>query len=553
MKRILVLGGYGTFGGRIAERTAAAGFEVLVAGRSLAKARAFCRGRDAMLPVEVDLAAGVSGVLAEYRPWAVVDAAGPFQGADHSVARAAIAAGCHYLDIADGRDFVTGMRQLDEAAKQAGVSVISGASSVPALSGAVVRRLAKGLDPIRVVDMALSASSRGTAGRSVTTAIMSYVGRKVRLRGHGRWTDEYGWQSLRRCSFAVPGVAPLRGRLVALADVPDLQLLPERLPGTPAVTFRAGTDVGFHNIGLWLLSWAVRLGWLSRTERLAGFLSSLQNRTRRLGSLRSGMEVRLFGFAGTRRVERRWTLIAEAGEGPEIPSLTVPILLEKIRDGLVPPGAGDAGPLLGLDDFAPALGGIAARQGFEEVDHGEPLYARAMGPAFDRLPASVREMHRVFRDGGASGRATVRRGKGLVARLAAAVMGFPPTGEHALQVSFRERGGTERWTRDFSGHRFSSRLSLRWGRLEERFGPLRFAFDLPSDAQGLEMRIVGWRFGPVPLPLALAPRSDAREWEEDGCFQFDVPIHLPLVGLVVHYRGWLAGAEAKREPGAGAN
>lgn len=29
------------------------------------------------------------------------------------------------------------------------------------------------------------------------------------------------------------------------------------------------------------------------------------------------------------------------------------------------------------------------------------------------------------------------------------------------------------------------------------------------------------------------------EWEEDGSFHFDVPIALPLIGLVVHYRGWL--------------
>ena len=41
------------------------------------------------------------------------------------------------LDIADDRAFVTGIRGLDPAARRASVPVLSGASSVPCLSGAV--------------------------------------------------------------------------------------------------------------------------------------------------------------------------------------------------------------------------------------------------------------------------------------------------------------------------------------------------------------------------------------------------------------------------------
>lgn len=539
MNRVLILGGYGTFGGAIAERAAAAGFEVLVAGRSLAKATVFCAGREGMVPVQLDVRDAVTAALAEHGVFAVVDAAGPFQNRDYRLAEAAIDAGCHYLDISDARGFVTGIAVLDAPAKAAGVCVISGASSLPALSGAAVRHLAAGLDDVREVELVLSASSRGTAGRSVTAAVLSYLGQPIRLWRGGRWTEEWGWQGLRRRTFQCLGEAPLRGRLVALADVPDLDVLPERLPGRPAVTFLAGTDLAFHNLGLWLLSWPVRWRLLKNAGRLAGALSALQNRMRRLGSLRSAMQVRVFGFAGERRVERRWTLIAGRGEGPQIPSLAVPILLEKLRDGALTAGAGDAGPSLDLDDFAPALGDLATTQHVEEIDHGPPVYAQAMGAAFEALPPSVRAMHRLFRDGGASGRATVRRGRGIPARLAAAVIGFPPQGEHALHLSFHERGGVETWTRDFSGRRFASRLSFRNGRLEERFGLLRFAFDLPSGTQGLEMRIVRWRIGPLPLPLALAPRTLAREWEEDGRFHFDVAIGLPLAGPVVHYRGWL--------------
>lgn len=69
----------------------------------------------------------------------------------------------HYVAIADSRDFVCSIRTLDEAAEAAGVVVLSGASSVPALSGAVVRHLARGIDKVRAVEMAISASNKVTA------------------------------------------------------------------------------------------------------------------------------------------------------------------------------------------------------------------------------------------------------------------------------------------------------------------------------------------------------------------------------------------------------
>ena len=137
----------------------------------------------------------------------------------------------------------------------------------------------------------------------------------------------------------------------------------------------------------------------------------------------------------------------------------------------------------------------------------------------------------------------VRRGTGPAARIIAGIMRFPPAGVHPLHVSFSEADGVERWTRDFGGYRFSSELSERGGDLVERFGPLRFTFNLVPFGNGLRMVMKHWSVLRIPLPLALAPRSDAQEWEADGRFHFDVPIALPLVGLVVHYTGWLAAID----------
>jgi putative NADH-flavin reductase len=532
VSRVLVIGGYGGFGARLVRRLLAAGHEVLVAGRNGDRAAAFCAGLPGAEPVVADRTNGIGMALARHRPDLVIDAAGPFQDSGTTVPEACIAMHIPYLDLADARDFVGGIGALDKAAKAAGVAVISGASSVPALSGTVARHLAAGLERITQVDIAISASNRAIAGPSVAAAILSYVGRPVRLWRGRRWTHGTGWQELRRERFVVAGQAPLT-RWIALADVPDHDALPAMLPGHPAVTFRAGTELGFQMLALWLGSWPVRWGWLRSLRGAAGWLLPLQRLTARAGSDRSAMSVTLKAPG----VERRWTLVAGDGDGPEIPTLAAALLAEEILAGRVTPGARDASAALTLAQFEPLFAELSIRHAVTEVWQ-VPLYAQAMGARFNALPAAVREMHEVFGDGGAAGEGRVTRGRGL-AWMIGRILRFPPDGTYPLHVGFTERGGKEKWVRDFGGHRFASELSLAGQGVAERFGPLRFAFDLPSDANGLRMTLHRWTAFGVPMPHALGPRVGAREWQEQGRFRFEVGVRLPLIGDVVRYDGWL--------------
>ncbi len=150
--RVLVIGGYGFFGRRLVERLARqSGLAVTVAGRSAQRGRVLAdalqprsRARPAAAALDID-APGLADALRRLAPDAVVHTGGPFQGQDYRVARACIAIGVHYIDLADGRDFVAGITALDAAARHAGLAVLSGASSVPALSGAAADELAHGL------------------------------------------------------------------------------------------------------------------------------------------------------------------------------------------------------------------------------------------------------------------------------------------------------------------------------------------------------------------------------------------------------------------------
>src|SRR5262245_36113462 len=139
---ILIVGGYGTFGGRIVELIEHdRRLTLIVAGRSVEKARAYCASRAGakakLEPAVFDRNADLSAQLSELQPGLVVDASGPFQayGVErYALIQSCIAQGIDYLDLADGSDFVAGVSALDNAAKAAGVYAISGASSFPVLT-----------------------------------------------------------------------------------------------------------------------------------------------------------------------------------------------------------------------------------------------------------------------------------------------------------------------------------------------------------------------------------------------------------------------------------
>src|SRR5436190_18442863 len=103
--RVLIIGGYGTFGGRLVDLLAEEKRLTLsVGGRDLRTAEAFCAARAGIAaklePARFDRTAGAAALRA-LAPDIVVDAAGPFQlyGDDpYATVRAALEAGAHWID-----------------------------------------------------------------------------------------------------------------------------------------------------------------------------------------------------------------------------------------------------------------------------------------------------------------------------------------------------------------------------------------------------------------------------------------------------------------------
>ena len=214
--RVLIVGGYGIFGGRLVELLEdEAGLTLLVSGRSVDRAREFCAGRSKavarLVPTLFDRTASDSRQLVELSPTLVVDASGPFQAYGthrYRLIEHCLAAEIAYLDLADGSDFVAGVAQFDAAAKAAGIYVLSGVSSFPVLTAAVVRRLSEGMTSIQSIRAGIAPSPYAGVGLNVIRAISSYSGQRISLKRNGHATTAHPFTESMRFVVAVPGRIP---------------------------------------------------------------------------------------------------------------------------------------------------------------------------------------------------------------------------------------------------------------------------------------------------------------------------------------------------------
>jgi len=168
-----------------------------------------------------------------------------------------------------------------------------------------------------------------------------------------------------------------------------------------------------------------------------------------------------------------------------------------------------------------------------------PLYRAILGKDFDALSPALRTLHDGNGARHARGRARVVRSRHVLGSLIARCMSFPPSADDTqVAVAMVVEGSSERWTRDFGGHRFSSRVCTSQGHLVEVFGPAAFSFRLDAKEREICWRFVGMKVLGVPWPRSLAPRIAARECDRGG-YRFEVSVALPWIGTLVEYEGSL--------------
>jgi len=173
-------------------------------------------------------------------------------------------------------------------------------------------------------------------------------------------------------------------------------------------------------------------------------------------------------------------------------------------------------------------------------------FQQLLGSDFVLLPEPVRRLHGLAADANTAGRADIVVGRGWLPRLICLLSGLPAAGRDVpVTVAFHTDGnGGEFWRRRFAGRRYQSGFSVgrnsQAGLLCERFFPFVFFHQLTATPQGLRWDLVGWRLLWLPLPRWLMPPTVCFESSDSDRFVFDIDVKFPLIGQLVHYRGWLA-------------
>jgi len=363
MQRIIVIGGTGNFGSRICRRIAGvSNTELIICSRRKDSAEAKAselRSIDAQSLIGAaaldQSSAGFENDLKALRPDIVIHTAGPYQGQDYRVGAACIEAGSHYIDLADGRQFVQGFDQLHRAAEQRDVLLVSGASTLPGLSSVVIDSLRDEFESIEKIEVSIAPAHQTPRGASTIAAVLSYCGRPFDVMVEGQWVRKHGWQDLRRHHYPDLGL-----RRSGACDVPELGLWPGYGDGVRTVTFHAALEAWWEQIALWKMAWMVRAGIVRSWSGSVPVFQRLSDRLINRGSEVGGMHIQLSGKSIDGMPQSlTWNLTARQNHGPEIPCTPALILARKLARGEI--SARGAFPCLGMfsmSDFKKELAGF---------------------------------------------------------------------------------------------------------------------------------------------------------------------------------------------------
>ena len=296
MATAVVFGGYGTFGSIVAQELADQGICVTIAGRDQARAETFAKSLGRVhrgLAADVTNPSSCREVLEGQN--VAANCAGPFSSFADTLLQACQDTGCHYVDIADDRNFTQLVRSKGELFRQKKLAAVHGCSSLPAISGALaLTTLSEATATPERARVTLFIGNNNPKGRAAIAWLVEGLGKAIRA--------PQGIVKGFRDREVVSLPPPFGRRSVFNLESPEYDLFPPLL-GVQAVTVKVGFEFRPANYLFAMLALLdAKFG-----KATAHFFTWLGNRTPRFGSSGGAVMVELFFHDGS---ARRATMLA---------------------------------------------------------------------------------------------------------------------------------------------------------------------------------------------------------------------------------------------------
>jgi len=208
--RVVALGGCGGMGQFAVRMAIDFDFvrEIVIADRDEHRAREFaekCGPKASAVAVDVTDETALANTLTGAD--VVMTTVGPYYRFGLPVLRAAIRAGCHYLDINDDWEPTLEMLELDQEAKKAGITAVIGMGASPGLSNLIAVKAMNELDKVDELitgwgtgghDEELSETpGKGGTLRAATEHWIHQLTGKIRVRRNGEFVDATAFEEIR--------------------------------------------------------------------------------------------------------------------------------------------------------------------------------------------------------------------------------------------------------------------------------------------------------------------------------------------------------------------
>jgi lysine 6-dehydrogenase len=278
--RVGVLGGCGDMGSRAVEVLATSQdvTEVVVFDRDTVRGKELARQPGVTFePVDATDDAGLVDALSGLD--AAASALGPFYRFERPLAAAAIAAGVPYASICDDHGAAGAVMELDAAARDRGVPVVTGLGWTPGLTNLAARRLYEELDELDTVRVFWAGAAADASGTAVVLhTLYAFDGFVPAVR-----------QGL--IEFVPAGTSPEPVRfphpvgsvLTSYVGHPEPLTLPRFLRGVRRVDLKGGLAEGYLTAFTRVLCRAGLARTHDRRRRVVGVLGPLLPRLERLG------------------------------------------------------------------------------------------------------------------------------------------------------------------------------------------------------------------------------------------------------------------------------